>query len=204
MARKSIEERLAQLEAQRKTLKARLDKQERAEDTRRKLLIGALVMHRLESGTDDFSGNLSSWLRRELPRRSIRQVWLREMASGLRQNGGSVLMRPSCSAMITASSARTSSSSISIRRRSAGSIASRNSARSSSMCCSSCIVASLTDVKDERPGHGGMEGSGIAKRPPAAASGGADFCRSGGNRSGDKIGGTVRPWGLHAGMARSE
>jgi len=67
MVRKTIEERLAQLDAQRKTLEARLDKQERAEDTRRKLLIGALVMHRLESGTDDFSGNLSSWLRRELP-----------------------------------------------------------------------------------------------------------------------------------------
>ena len=44
MVRKTIEERLAQLDAQRKTLEARLDKQERAEDTRRKLLIGALVM----------------------------------------------------------------------------------------------------------------------------------------------------------------
>lgn len=41
MARKSIEERLAQLDAQRATLKARLGKQERANDTRRKVLLGA-------------------------------------------------------------------------------------------------------------------------------------------------------------------
>ncbi|NTF65800.1 mobilization protein [Rhizobium rhizogenes] len=67
MARKTIEERLAQIEAQRKTLKARLGKQERAEDTRRKVLLGALVLHRLENGKDEFSRNLSAWLRRELP-----------------------------------------------------------------------------------------------------------------------------------------
>ncbi|MCZ7854916.1 MULTISPECIES: mobilization protein [Rhizobium/Agrobacterium group] len=67
MARKSIEERLAQLEAQKKTLKARLGKEERAKDTRRKVLLGALVMHRLETGKDEFSRGLSDWLRRELP-----------------------------------------------------------------------------------------------------------------------------------------
>lgn len=67
MPRKSIEERLAQIESQRKTLKARLGKQERSEDTRRKVLLGALVMHRLENGRDDFSKSLPNWLRRELP-----------------------------------------------------------------------------------------------------------------------------------------
>ena len=67
MPRKSIEERLAQIEAQRKTLKARLGKQERSEDTRRKVLLGALVMHRLEIGRDEFSKSLPDWLRRELP-----------------------------------------------------------------------------------------------------------------------------------------
>ncbi|MCB5205396.1 mobilization protein [Neorhizobium sp. T786] len=67
MARKSIEERLAQLDAQRAALKARLSKQERANDTRRKVLLGALVLRRLENGKDDFSRNLSTWLRRELP-----------------------------------------------------------------------------------------------------------------------------------------
>ncbi|MGO8396323.1 mobilization protein, partial [Rhizobium ruizarguesonis] len=52
MARKTIGERLAQLEAQRKTLQIRLSKQERAIDTRRKVLIGALVLHRLENDRD--------------------------------------------------------------------------------------------------------------------------------------------------------
>ncbi|KKX23795.1 MULTISPECIES: hypothetical protein [Rhizobiaceae] len=67
MARKSIEERLAQLEAQRKALKARLGKEERTKDTRRKVLLGALVLHRLETGRDEFSKSLADWLRRELP-----------------------------------------------------------------------------------------------------------------------------------------
>ena len=67
MARKSIEERLAQLDAQRKTLQARLGKQERAQDTRRKILLGALVLQRLENGRDDLARQLPDWLRRELP-----------------------------------------------------------------------------------------------------------------------------------------
>lgn len=68
MARKTIEQRLAELDAQRATLKARLSKQERANDTRRKVLLGALVLHRLEHGRDEeFSRRLSDWLRRELP-----------------------------------------------------------------------------------------------------------------------------------------
>ncbi len=67
MARKTIEQRLAQLDAQRAALKARLSKQERANDTRRKVLLGALVLHRLETGRDDFSRSLGDWLRRELP-----------------------------------------------------------------------------------------------------------------------------------------
>lgn len=68
MPRKSIEERLAQLEAQKKTLQARLNKQERANDTRRKVLLGALVLHRLENSKDEeFSRRLGEWLRRELP-----------------------------------------------------------------------------------------------------------------------------------------
>lgn len=66
MARKSIEERLAQLDAQRKTLQARLGKQERAADTRRKVLLGAFLLSRLESGKDGFSGKLREWLRAEL------------------------------------------------------------------------------------------------------------------------------------------
>ncbi|MEN3145671.1 mobilization protein [Ochrobactrum sp. WV_118_8] len=68
MARKTIEQRLAELDAQRATLKARLSKQERANDTRRKVLLGALVLHRLENPNDpDFTRRLGDWLRKELP-----------------------------------------------------------------------------------------------------------------------------------------
>ena len=67
MARKTIEQRLAEIEAQRKTLKARLGKRERAEDTRRKVLLGAFLLHRLEHSRDEFSAGLGDWLRRELP-----------------------------------------------------------------------------------------------------------------------------------------
>jgi hypothetical protein len=67
LARKSIEQRLAELEAQRTALKARLGKQERVNDTRRKVLLGALVLHRLEHGRDEFSRGLQAWVRSELP-----------------------------------------------------------------------------------------------------------------------------------------
>lgn len=68
MARKSIEQRLAELEVRKKTLKARLGKQERSRDTRRKVLLGALVLHRLEASNDpDFTRRLADWLARELP-----------------------------------------------------------------------------------------------------------------------------------------
>ena len=68
MARKTIEQKLAELDAQRAALKARLGKQERANDTRRKVLLGALVLHRLENSRDEeFSRRLRDWLKRELP-----------------------------------------------------------------------------------------------------------------------------------------
>ena len=68
MPRRSITDRLAQLDAQRKTLAARLGKQDRANDTRRKVLLGALVLQRLEKSSDpEFSKRLADWLRRELP-----------------------------------------------------------------------------------------------------------------------------------------
>ena len=68
MAKRSIAERLAQLEAERKTLQGKLSKQERAKDTRRKVLLGAFVLHRLEKGQDAFSKEeLPAWLKKELP-----------------------------------------------------------------------------------------------------------------------------------------
>ncbi|NEI18860.1 mobilization protein [Rhizobium leguminosarum] len=75
VARKTIGERLAQLEAQRKTLQIRLSKQERAIDTRRKVLIGALVLHRLENDREvHIGGGLAAWLRSELPKFLIRDA----------------------------------------------------------------------------------------------------------------------------------
>jgi hypothetical protein len=74
MARRSIPERIAQLDARKKALQARLTKQERAVDTRRKVLLGALVLQRLESGNDpEFTRRLSDWLKRELPGFLIRE-----------------------------------------------------------------------------------------------------------------------------------
>jgi len=68
MARRSIAERIAQLEARKKALQARLSKQERAIDTRRKVLLGALVLQRLETSHDpEFTRRLKDWLKRELP-----------------------------------------------------------------------------------------------------------------------------------------
>ena len=65
--RKTIHERLTQIEARRQTLKARLSKLQRVEDTRRKILIGALVLHHREHGIDAVSKSLTDWLRQELP-----------------------------------------------------------------------------------------------------------------------------------------
>jgi len=74
MARRSIAERIAQLEARKKALQARLTKQERAVDTRRKVLLGAFLLQRLESGHDpEFMRRLSDWLKRELPGFLIRE-----------------------------------------------------------------------------------------------------------------------------------
>ena len=68
MAKKTIEQRLAELDAQRSALKARLSKTERNNDMRRKVLIGSLVLHQLETSDDqDFGRQLGEWLRRELP-----------------------------------------------------------------------------------------------------------------------------------------
>lgn len=68
MARKSIEQRLAELDARRAALKARQGKEERARDTRRKVLLGALVLHGLEASTDkEFVPHLRRWVAKELP-----------------------------------------------------------------------------------------------------------------------------------------
>nr|WP_210332999.1 mobilization protein [Rhizobium sp. RHZ01] len=65
---------MAQLEAQRKTLQIRLSKQERSIDTRRKVLIGALILHRLTNRDVQISGGLATWLRSELPKFLVRDA----------------------------------------------------------------------------------------------------------------------------------
>lgn len=74
MPRTSIQQRINQLDERKKALKARLGKQERREDTRRKILLGALVLHRLEHSRDaEFTRRLGEWLARELPGFLIRE-----------------------------------------------------------------------------------------------------------------------------------
>lgn len=68
MARRSIQERLRQLEARRDVLVARLGKEQRARETRRKILIGALVLDRIERQPERYlASRLDDWLRAELP-----------------------------------------------------------------------------------------------------------------------------------------
>ena len=72
MAKLSIEERIAQLEARKKSLQARLTKQDRAADTRRKVLLGAFLLDRMEDAKaaardPDFTARLRDWLTSELP-----------------------------------------------------------------------------------------------------------------------------------------
>jgi len=68
MAKRTIEERISQLDARRKALKSRLSQRERTQDTRRKILMGALVLQRLEASPDvAIGGKLSDWVARELP-----------------------------------------------------------------------------------------------------------------------------------------
>ncbi len=46
--RKPIEQRIRELEEQKKALQSRLEKQQRAETTRRRMLLGSFVLERLE------------------------------------------------------------------------------------------------------------------------------------------------------------
>jgi hypothetical protein len=74
LPRTSIQQRINQLDERKRALKARLGKQERREDTRRKILIGALVLHRLEHSRDaEFTRRLREWLVRELPGFLVRE-----------------------------------------------------------------------------------------------------------------------------------
>jgi len=72
--RKPIEQRIRELEEQKKALRSRLEKQQRAETTRRKMLLGSFVLERLQQEGDPAhqQGELSTkqlrqWVAREFP-----------------------------------------------------------------------------------------------------------------------------------------
>lgn len=65
MARKSLEERIEELENKKRSLLARHRKQQRADDIRRKVLLGSLILERIE-GESEEAVRLWTWLRREL------------------------------------------------------------------------------------------------------------------------------------------
>ena len=70
--RRSDEERLEELsrkkaaiEARQKAIRNRVAKKERARDTRRKVLVGAFVLHQIEN--DEKGPGLRNWLKEGLP-----------------------------------------------------------------------------------------------------------------------------------------
>ncbi|MEJ8308018.1 mobilization protein [Agrobacterium larrymoorei] len=72
--RKPIEQRIRELEEQKKALQSRLEKQQRAETARRRMLLGSFVLERLERDGDpthqhgELTGKqLRQWLAREFP-----------------------------------------------------------------------------------------------------------------------------------------
>ena len=63
-----LDRKRAALDARRQALRARMSKKARAKDTRRKVLLGAFLLDRLEGKRDpEQAGRLRAWLARELP-----------------------------------------------------------------------------------------------------------------------------------------
>ena len=66
MDQDKIEKRIKQLDAQKQTLKARLRTQQRKHDTRRKILLGALLLDRIEQNNPR-DQTIITWTRQQLP-----------------------------------------------------------------------------------------------------------------------------------------
>lgn len=65
--RRSIAHRIRKLDDRKRALQSRLDKQERAKTTRRRILLGAFLLERLtQSGNATDHDGLKPWLKREL------------------------------------------------------------------------------------------------------------------------------------------
>lgn len=66
--RKPIAQRIRELEERKKALQSRLDRQERAQATRRKILLGSFMLEQLQRNDQGrHHDELRQWLRRELP-----------------------------------------------------------------------------------------------------------------------------------------
>lgn len=67
MDRRQITKRLAQLEVRMQSQEARLSKRLQAREIRRKILLGAFILHKMETAADtEVVTPLRDWLRRDL------------------------------------------------------------------------------------------------------------------------------------------
>lgn len=71
MARRDIDQRIAELEEQAKALKARKAATERANETRRTVVLGSLILQEIDKDTEA-SKALRSWLAKGLPEKLTR------------------------------------------------------------------------------------------------------------------------------------
>ena len=66
--RKPIAQRIKELEERKRALQSRLGKQERAQETRRKIVLGSFVLERLaQDGNTGVQCDLKHWLATQLP-----------------------------------------------------------------------------------------------------------------------------------------
>ncbi|WP_320188847.1 hypothetical protein RMS29_014745 [Agrobacterium rosae] len=75
--RKPIAQRIKELEERKRSLQSRLDRQERAQETRRKILLGSFVLERLAQDGDGDTGDqcdLRQWLTAQLPAFLVRDA----------------------------------------------------------------------------------------------------------------------------------
>lgn len=83
MPRRSLEERIEELENRKRSLVARQRKELRAADTRRKVLVGSLMLDRIK-GDGEEAVRLRNWLGRELPGFVTRDIDRRVVADLIR------------------------------------------------------------------------------------------------------------------------
>jgi len=65
---KSIEDRINELDAKKKALQAKMNKKKRTEDTRRKILLGSMVLAKIKDES------IQKWVKQELPEFLTRDI----------------------------------------------------------------------------------------------------------------------------------